>query len=115
MPLERQVSDEHQWCGRRVRVFDGSTILMSDSEANQADYPQHGNQKKGCGLTIARIVVFFSLMTGAVVLTRIASWTTSETQISRLLWEELTPGDVVMADQLHGSYVDKRLDSTTGE
>ncbi len=51
--LEQQVSEEHQWCGRRVRVFDGSTVLMSDSEANQAAYPQHGNQQKGCGFPIA--------------------------------------------------------------
>lgn len=107
--LEHQVSAEHQWCGRRVRVFDGSTILMSDSAANQAAYPQHGNQQPGCGFPIARIVVFFSLMTGAVVLTRIAAWTTSETEISRSLYSDLTPGDVVMADQLHGNYVDLAL------
>jgi hypothetical protein len=108
-PLEQQVSTEHQWCGRRVRVFDGSTILMSDSAANQADYPQHGNQQPGCGFPIARIVVFFSLMTGAVVLTRIATWTTSETALSRSLYADLMPGDVVMADQLHGNYVDLAL------
>lgn len=107
--LEHQVSEQHQWCGRRVRVFDGSTILMSDSGANQAAYPQHGNQKPGCGFPIARIVVFFSLITGAVVLSRIAAWTTSETEISRSLYADLTPGDVVMADQLQGSYVDLAL------
>lgn len=107
--LEQAVSAEHQWCGRRVRVFDGSTILMSDSAANQAEYPQHGNQQSGCGFPIARIVVFFSLMTGAVVLTRIAAWTTSETELSRSLYADLTPGDVVMADQLHGNYVDLAL------
>jgi hypothetical protein len=54
-------------------------------------------------------VVFFPLITGAVVLTRIAAWTTSETEISRSLYTSLTPGDVVMADQLHGSYVDLAL------
>ncbi|NJL55106.1 IS4 family transposase [bacterium] len=107
--LEQEVSEEHQWCGRRVRVFDGSTILMSDSAANQAAYPQHGNQQPGCGFPIARIVVFFSLITGAVVLTRIAAWTTSETEISRSLYSDLSPGDVVMADQLYGSYVDLAL------
>lgn len=107
--LEQAVSTEHQWCGRRVRVFDGSTILMSDSVANQAAYPQHGNQQPGCGFPLARIVVFFSLITGAVVLTRIAAWTTSETELSRSLYSDLTPGDVVMADQLHGNYVDLAL------
>jgi hypothetical protein len=28
-----------QWCGLRVRVYDGTTVLMSDTAANQADYP----------------------------------------------------------------------------
>ncbi len=58
--LEQQVPPEQQWCGRRVRVCDGTTVLMSDSEANQGDYPQHGNQAEGCGFPIARLVVFFS-------------------------------------------------------
>lgn len=57
--LAQAVPEAHQWCGRPVKVFDGSTVLMSDSLANQAVYPQHGNQQRGCGFPIARIVVFF--------------------------------------------------------
>lgn len=57
--LEQQVPAEQLWCGRRVKVFDGSTVLMSDTQANQNEYPQHGNQQPGCGFPIARIVVFF--------------------------------------------------------
>jgi hypothetical protein len=65
--LEQTVALTEQWCGLRVRVYDGTTVLMSDTAANQADYPQHGNQKPGCGFPIAKLVVVFSLMTGAVV------------------------------------------------
>ena len=61
--LEKQVPIEQQWCGRRVRVLDGTTVLMSDTAANQAEYPQHSNQKPGCGFPIAKIVVLFSLLT----------------------------------------------------
>lgn len=61
--LEKQVPIEQQWCGRRVRVLDGTTVLMSDTAANQAEYPQHSNQKAGCGFPIAKIVVLFSLLT----------------------------------------------------
>lgn len=57
--LAQTVSAAHLWCGRPVKVFDGSTVLMSDSAANQQVYPQHGNQQQGCGFPIARIVVFF--------------------------------------------------------
>lgn len=41
--LEQQVPLAEQWCGRRVLLCDGTTVLMSDSVANQAQYPQHRN------------------------------------------------------------------------
>lgn len=104
--LEKGIPDEQQWYGRRVRVCDGTTILMSDSTANQADYPQHGNQTAGCGFPIAKLVVFFSLLTGAVVSASIAPWRTSEIVISRDLYQHLAPGDVLVADQAYGSYMD---------
>jgi hypothetical protein len=33
------VKPEHQWCGRRVKAYDGTTVLMSDTPANQKVYP----------------------------------------------------------------------------
>ena len=39
----------------------------------------------------------------------IGPWKTSETELSRALYQTLKPGDVAMADQLHGSYVDLAL------
>ena len=65
--LAQQVPSAQTWCGRRVKVFDGTTLLMTDSAANQSAYPQHGNQAEGCGFPFARVVVFFCLITGAVV------------------------------------------------
>ena len=104
--LEQQVPVAQQWCGRRVRVCDGTTVLMSDSVANQAEYPQHSNQKPGCGFPIAKLVVIFSLLTGAVVAACIAPFDWSEIVMSRLLYGDLDPEDVLLADQAYGSYVD---------
>ena len=104
--LEKQVPTEQQWRGRRVRVCDGTTVLMSDTAANQAEYPQHSNQKTGCGFPIAKVVVLFSLLTGAVVSAGIASLATSEIVISRLLYANLLPDDVILADKAYGNYVD---------
>jgi len=49
-PLLKQTADALQmevkpqrWCGRRA--YDGTTVLMSDTIANQQSYPQHSNQK----------------------------------------------------------------------
>jgi hypothetical protein len=107
--LQQAVPEAHYWCGRRVKVFDGTTVLMADSAANQAAYPQHANQAPGCGFPIARVVVFFCLMTGAVVSACIAPCSMSEIVMSRLLYGDLDPADVAMADQAYGSYVDLAL------
>lgn len=107
--LEQQVPLAQQWCGRRVRVCDGTTLLMSDSAANQAEYPQHRNQTPGCGFPIAKMVVIFSLLTGAVVAACIAPFDCSEIVMSRLLYGDLDPEDVLLADQAYGSYMDLAL------
>jgi len=61
---DEQALDQALWCGRRVRICDGSSVLMSDTPENQGVYPQHSNQRVGCGFPIAKIVVMFSLVTG---------------------------------------------------
>ena len=40
---------------------------MPDTPENQAAYPQHFRQKRGCGFPMARVVVLLSLATGAVL------------------------------------------------
>ena len=107
--LAQAVSPDHLWCGRPVKVYDGTTVLMADSAANQQEYRQHGNQAPGCGFPIARLVVFFCLITGAVVSACIAPWSMSEIVMSRLLYKDLEANDVAMADQAYGSYVDLAL------
>src|SRR4051812_20228445 len=55
------------WKGRRVYLFDGTTVTMPDTPANQAAYPQVYNQGPGLGFPIARIGAVISLAGGAVV------------------------------------------------
>jgi Transposase DDE domain len=112
--LEQTVALTDQWCGRRVRVYDGTTVLMSDTAANQADYPQHGNQKPGCGFPIAKLVVVFSLMTGAVVAACVSCFKTSEMELSRVLYADLEPGDVALGDRAYGTFTDLALVQAQG-
>ncbi|MCC5667829.1 IS4 family transposase, partial [Nostoc sp. CHAB 5784] len=65
--LEDKVVTEHLWCGRNVKLIDGSTVSMPDTVENQKEYPQPKTQKAGCGFPIAKIGVMFSLATGAAV------------------------------------------------
>jgi hypothetical protein len=104
--LEDQAEPQDLWCGRHVRICDGSSVLMSDTPENQAVYPQHSNQAPGCGFPIAKIVVMFSLTTGAVMEILIAAFKTSEVVLARQLYHNLMPEDVVLADRAFGTYVD---------
>ncbi|HEY9664603.1 MAG TPA: IS4 family transposase, partial [Allocoleopsis sp.] len=107
--LTAEIKPEQRWCGRRVKAYDGTTVLMSDTPANQAVYPQHSNQKVGCGFPLAKLVVWFCGTTGAVVEVAIAAFSTSEWQLSRQLYATLQSEDVVVADSAYGTYVDLAL------
>jgi len=100
--LDRQGKAQWLWKGRRVYVYDGSTVSMPDTPANQAAYPQNVVQKPGLGFPIARITAVFSLACGAVVdlgICRYAGKGQSELGLLRTLWDIFVPGDVVLADR----------------
>ena len=107
--LEEQVKPEDLWCGRRVKLCDGSTVLMSDTEKNQEAYPQQTNQSDGCGFPLAKIVVIFSLATGGLLELAIATWKTGEVTLARQLYQSIFPGDILLADRAFGTYVDLAL------
>jgi len=100
------------WQGRRVRVVDGSTITMPDTEANQAEYPQPKTQKPGCGFPIARILVIFSLAVGTVLDAAIGKYEgkqTGENSLFRTLHDVLSEGDVALADRYFSGWCDIAL------
>jgi len=45
--LDSKVDPKWLWKGRRVYMFDGTTVTMADTPANQQAYPQLYNQKPG--------------------------------------------------------------------
>ena len=85
------------WKDRRVYVYDGSSVTMPDTPANQAAYPQPVAQKPGLGFPLARIGALFSLACGAVVglgLCRYAGKGQSDLGVLRTLLDLFRPGDV---------------------
>src|SRR4051812_38980369 len=65
--LDAKAERRRLWKGRRVYLFDGTTVTMPDTPENQAAYPQVYNQKPGLGVPIARIGAMTSLSCGAIV------------------------------------------------
>ena len=104
--LESKTTKEHLWCGRHVKIVDGSTVSMPDTLENQATYPQPNSQAPGCGFPIAKFGVLFSLATGAAVTVIVDILNTHDVRLARKLYQELDSGDVLLGDRAFGSYAD---------
>lgn len=105
--LEQAAPVDWRWRGRRVKLLDGTTVSMPDTAANQAAYPQSGEQKPGLGFPVAQLVGIISLATGAVL--AIASGSTKgkgsgEQALFRQLMPHLAAGDIILADRYHCTY-----------
>jgi hypothetical protein len=95
------------WHGRRLYLFDGTTVTMPDTPKNQAAYPQVYNQKPGLGFPIARLGALISLWCGAVVnlgFCQYAGKGQGEVSLLRRLWDVLRPGDILLADRLTANW-----------
>lgn len=101
--LDSEVDHRWLWNGRRVYMFDGTTVTMPDTPQNQAAYPQVYNQKPGLGFAIARVGALISLASGAILnlgICKYAGKGQGEVSLLRKLWDTLRPGDVLLTDCL---------------
>jgi putative transposase len=104
---EEQVPERWLWKGRHVKLGDGTTVSMPDTEANQETYPQQASQAEGLGFPVARIVVLLSLATAMVCGMAMAPYTgkeTGEMALMRQLLDQLDAGDVLLTDKYFCSY-----------
>ncbi len=99
---EEEASSDWLWHGRHVKLVDGTTVSMPDTDANQAEYPQHAAQEEGLGFPIARMVVLLSLATGMLCDMAMGPYQgkeTGEPALFRELFGRLGSGDIVLADR----------------
>jgi hypothetical protein len=110
--LDAQVDRRWLWKGRRVCLFDGSTVSMPDRPANRRAYPLTYNQTPGTNFALARIGAIISLSYGAILdlgICRYAGKGQGEVSLLRRLWEVLQPGDVLLGDRLMSGWVGMHL------
>jgi hypothetical protein len=101
--LDAKADAHWLWKGRRVYLFDGSTVSMPDTAENRKEYPLTYNQKPGTGFPVARIGAIISLSCGAILrlgICRYAGKGQSELGMLRKLWGVFRHGDVLVADRL---------------
>jgi hypothetical protein len=105
--LHQQSCRDWLLAGRSIKLVDGSTVSMPDTEANQEAYPQQRAQKPGLGFPIARIVGVLSLACGTVLDLAVGPYRgkeTGENALFRRLWWQFQRGDVVVGDCQFGSF-----------
>ncbi len=110
--LDAGVDRRWLWKGRRVCLFDGSTVSMPDTPANRGAYPLAYNQTPGTSFAIARIGAIISLSCGAILdlgVCRYAGKGQGEVSLLRRLWDALRPGDVLLGDRLMSGWVGMHL------
>ncbi|HEX2520520.1 MAG TPA: IS4 family transposase [Terriglobia bacterium] len=105
--LDAQVDAQWLWQGRRVYLFDGSTVSMPDTPENRKAYPLTYNQRPGTAFPIARIGAIISLACGAILnlgICRYAGKGQGEVSLLRQLWDVLRSGDVLLTDCLMSNW-----------
>ena len=107
--LDANVDSRWLWKGRRVYMFDGTTVSMPDTPENQQAYPQVDTQKPGLGFPTARIGIITSLCCGAILnlgFCRYAGKGQGEVSLLRRLWDIFRPGDVLLTDSLLSTWTE---------
>lgn len=89
--------------GRPVKVADGSTLTLTDTPKNRAVYP--AVQSSPPNFPLMRIVVLFSLTSGAVLSLAQGNLHHSELALFATLLSQLAKGDILIGDRLFGCYV----------
>jgi hypothetical protein len=105
--LQAQIPADWLWFGRHVKIADGTTLSMPDTEANQKIYPQQKAQEPGLGFPILRMMVVLSLATAALCGVAIAPYAgklTGESSLLRSLLGGFEPNDIVVGDRACGNY-----------
>lgn len=105
--MEENCPAEWRWKNRKVRLVDGSTVAMSDTPHNQAEFPQNSNQKDGHGYPLSRISLLTSLETGSVLDFNMGPFLgkgLGELHLARGMLNSLNSGDVLVGDAYYLNY-----------
>jgi hypothetical protein len=91
--------------GRPLKAADGSALtLLADTPKNRAAYPPVQCQPNQPSFPMMRIVVLFSLLSGAILAVAQGSLAVSEMSLLTLLSSQLAKGDILIGDRGFGCY-----------
>ena len=97
----RRVPQAWKFFGREVKVVDGTTTSMPETEENCEEYPLADPTRAGLSFPLARLVVMFSLSVGTaleVVISPYRGKRTGEYALLRQLVDKFEPNDILLGD-----------------
>ena len=103
------VHREQRWLGHDVKVVDGTGIKLADTPENQAQWPQPGEQRPGCGFPVMQVVGCFCLASGAIIDWVETALKSHECRIFRRMLSLFKESDVVLGDRGFCSYANLSL------
>ena len=105
--IAKNTTDNWLWFGRQIRLVDGTTVTLADTQANQNAYPQQSGQKPGLGFPICRIVGVTCLSSGALLGAAMGPFKgkgSGEQSLLRGLLDTFESGDIMLGDAFYGTY-----------
>jgi hypothetical protein len=107
--LDQQSNSEWKWKNRSLKLVDGTTLIMADTDENQLEYPQSDSQKENVGFPITRLVALTSLSTGVLLDYENGPYQGKETGENALFRQiisrqSLEAGDILLGDSYYCSY-----------
>jgi hypothetical protein len=103
------LSSEGRGHGHRTFAVDGSGCSMPDTPALQDAFGQPTEQRRGCGVPMARLLELFHAGTGLLLKLVVAPLLTHDLAQVQAVQPTLQPGDVLMADRGLCSYAQLAL------
>jgi len=94
-----------QWCGRTVRVIDGTGFSMPDTPQNRRRWDYPAGTTPGCSFPAGKLVGLFCLHTGRLVAFVTATWKTHDVKLARKLVCWLQRDDVLIGDRAFCGWV----------
>ena len=105
--MSRSAPRKWRWQGRPVRLVDGTSVALPDTQRNQSVYPQPGSQKPGLGFPLCRLVGMICLGTGAVLDAALGPCQgkgSDEQSLLRTILNTLETGDILLGDAFYATY-----------
>ncbi len=93
-----------RWKGRLVRLIDGTTVELPDTDENQQIYPQSST---GTGCPLSRLVGIICLASGGLLnaaMGPVSGKGSGEQTLLRSMLDTFTAGDIVLGDAYYSTY-----------